>query len=87
MAMGKPPTLDPSDKDVIAAIEKIAKVTRSKGLIAGVHTDSPATAKKRFEQGYQLVTLLNDARALSVAAANMVKETRGQAAGPGAKTY
>jgi 4-hydroxy-2-oxoheptanedioate aldolase len=87
LAMGKPPTLDPSDKDVIAAIETIARVTRSKGLIAGVHTDSPATAKKRFDQGYNLVTLLNDARLLSVAAANVVKETRGQAPGPAAKTY
>ena len=87
LAMGKPPTLDPSDKEVIDAIVQIAKVTRAKGLIAGVHTDSPATAKKRFEQGYQLCTLLNDARTLAVAAANMVKETRGQAAGPAAKTY
>ena len=87
LAFGKPPTLDPSDKEVVDAIVQIAKVVRAKGLIAGVHTDSPATAKKRFEQGYQLCTLLNDARLLSVAAANVVKETRGQAAGPAAKTY
>lgn len=87
LAMGKPPTLDPSDKEVIAAIEQIAKTTRAKGLIAGVHTDSPATAKKRFDQGYQFTTLLNDARVLAVAAANIVKETRGEAAGPAAKTY
>lgn len=87
MAMGKPPTLDPSDAEVIGAIEQIAKVTRAKGMIAGVHTDSPATAKKRFAQGYNLVTLLNDARALSVAATNLVKETRGQAGNVTAKTY
>jgi 4-hydroxy-2-oxoheptanedioate aldolase len=87
MAMGKPPTLDPSDKGVIEAIAQIAKVVRSKGMLAGVHTDSPATAKKRFEQGYNLVTLLNDARLLAMAAGNVVKETRGQAAGPAAKTY
>lgn len=87
LAMGKPPTLDPSDAEVIAAIETIAKVTRSKGMIAGVHTDGPATAKKRFDQGYNLCTLMNDARLLLTAAANIVKETRGQAAGPSAKTY
>ena len=87
LAMGKPPTLDPSDQGVIAAITEIARITRSKGLIAGVHTDSPATAKKRFDQGYQLVTLLNDARALAVAATNIVKETRGQAPNASAKTY
>ncbi|MBS0244481.1 MAG: 2,4-dihydroxyhept-2-ene-1,7-dioic acid aldolase [Proteobacteria bacterium] len=87
MAMGKPPTLDPSDKDVIDAIAHIAKVTRKMGLFPGVHTDSPATAKKRFEQGYQLTTLLNDARVLSVAAQNIIKETRGHAPTASAKTY
>ncbi len=87
MAMGKPPTHHPTDKGVIEAIAEIARVTRSKGLIAGVHTDGPATAKKRFDQGYQLVTLMNDARVLSVAATNLIKETRGQAPTASAKTY
>jgi len=87
MAMGKPPTLDPSDAEVNAAIAHIAKVVRGKSMIAGVHTDSPATAKKRFDQGYNFATLLNDARALAMAANNMVKETRGQAAAAAAKTY
>jgi 4-hydroxy-2-oxoheptanedioate aldolase len=87
MAMGKPPTLDPSDQGVIDAIARIASVTRSKGMIAGVHTDGPATAKKRFDQGYQLTTLMNDARVLAVAATNMIKETRGLAPNETAKTY
>jgi 4-hydroxy-2-oxoheptanedioate aldolase len=87
LAMGKPPTLDPSDGEVVAAIEQIARVTRSKGLIAGVHTDGPATAKKRFEQGYNLTTLMNDARVMTVAATNIVKEARGEAGRVTAKTY
>ena len=44
LSMGKPPTLDPTDKEVLAAIDTIVKTTRKKGLIAGVHTDGPATA-------------------------------------------
>ncbi len=87
LAMGKPPTLDPSDPGVIETIAHIAKVTRSKGLIAGVHTDGPATAKKRFEQGYNFVTLMNDARSMTVAVTNMVKETRGESERVTAKTY
>ncbi len=87
MAMGKPPTLDPSDQGVIDAIAHIGKVTRSKGLIAGVHCDGPGTAKKRFDQGYNFVTLMNDARAMAVAATNMIKETRGEADRITAKTY
>jgi len=87
LALGKPPTLDPSDSEVIAGIEQIARVTRAKGMIAGVHTDGPATARKRFEQGYQLTTLMNDARVMAVAATNIVKETRGEAERVTAKTY
>ncbi len=87
LAFGKPPTLDPSDAEVVDAIKTIAKVTRSKGLIAGVHTDGPQTAFKRYEQGYQLCTLMNDARLLAMAAAQMVKEVKGQAPAAAAKTY
>lgn len=87
MAYGRPPTLDPSDPEVIAAIEQIARITRAKGLIAGVHTDGPATARKRMDQGYNFITLMNDARVLSVAATNMIKETRGEAGIAAAKTY
>ena len=42
LSMGKPPTLDPTDKEVLAAIDIIVKTTRKWGLIAGVHTDGPA---------------------------------------------
>lgn len=87
MAMGKPPTLDPSDKEVIDAIVTIAKTTRAKGMIAGVHTDGPKTALKRYEQGYQLCTLLNDARLLANAAAQVVKEVKGGAPVAAPKTY
>ena len=44
LSMGKPPTLDPTDKEVLTAIDIIVKTTRKWGHIAGVHTDGPATA-------------------------------------------
>ena len=87
LSLGKPPTLDPSDKEVLAAIDTIVKTTRKKGLIAGVHTDGPATALKRFEAGFQMCTILNDVRLLAVAAANAVNEVRGKAPAAKAKTY
>ena len=44
LSMGKPPTLDPTDKDVLDGHRQtIAKTTRKPGLIAGVHTDGPKT--------------------------------------------
>jgi 4-hydroxy-2-oxoheptanedioate aldolase len=87
LSMGKPPTLDPTDKEVLTAIDIIVKTTRKWGHIAGVHTDSPATAIKRYEAGFQMCTILNDVRLLAVAAANAVNEVRGKAPAAQAKTY
>jgi 4-hydroxy-2-oxoheptanedioate aldolase len=87
LSMGKTPTLDPTDKDVLTAMDIILKKTRQWGHIAGVHTDGPKTAHKRFEEGFQMCTILNDVRLLAAAAANMVREARGQGAAAAAKTY
>ena len=86
-SMGKTPTLDPSDKEVLAAMSIILKETRERGLIAGAHTDGPKTALKRFDEGFQLCTILNDVRLLAVAAQAAVREARGQGAAEKAKTY
>jgi 4-hydroxy-2-oxoheptanedioate aldolase len=85
--MGKPPTLDPTDKEVLAAIDTIVKTTRKHGLIAGVHTDGPATALRRFDAGFQMCTILNDVRLMAVAAANAINEVRGKGPAAKAKTY
>ena len=87
MSLGKPPTLDPSDPEVVSSIELIAKKVRAKGLIAGVHADGAKTALRRFEQGYQLATILNDARLMATAAAQAVKEVKGGAPVAAPKTY
>ncbi|MGP0088863.1 MAG: HpcH/HpaI aldolase family protein [Xanthobacteraceae bacterium] len=87
LSMGKTPTLDPQDSEVLAAIKTICTVTRKSGKIAGVHTDGAKTAIRRFGEGYQLCTLLSDARLMANAAAAEVREARGQMAPGGAKTY
>jgi len=88
MSLGKPPpTLDPQDAEVLAAVKRICDVTRKHGKIAGVHTDGPKTAARRFGEGYQLCTLLNDARLMANAAAAAVREARGQVPQAAAKTY
>jgi 4-hydroxy-2-oxoheptanedioate aldolase len=88
MSMGKtPPTLDPSDAEVLAAIKQICDVTRKHGKFAGVHTDGAKTAVRRFGEGYQLCTILNDARLMANAASAAVREARGQVPQAAAKTY
>jgi 4-hydroxy-2-oxoheptanedioate aldolase len=87
LSMGEPPSLAPTSKKVIDGIKTIAARTAKAGLIAGVHCDSPKTVKERFAQGYRFGTILNDSRLLAVAAANAVKEAKGEAATASAKTY
>ena len=78
LSIGKPATLDPTDKEVLAAMAEIARKTKAKGLIAGAHTNSPATALKRYPEGYHFCTIFNDVNLLAQAAASAVRETRGQ---------
>jgi 4-hydroxy-2-oxoheptanedioate aldolase len=87
MSMGVAPSLDPQDPNVLAAVKSICAVTRKHGKIAGAHTDGAKTALRRFSEGYQLCTILSDARLMANAAAAAVREARGQMAQAGAKTY
>lgn len=87
LSMGRTPSLDPTDADVLGAIETIRKKTRDRGLIAGIHTDSAKTALRRFEAGFQFCTILNDARLMAMAAAAAVQEAKGGAKAEAAKTY
>jgi 4-hydroxy-2-oxoheptanedioate aldolase len=87
LSLGKPPTLNPSDEEVLAAMATIQKKTRAAGLIAGVHTDGAKTALRRYEEGFQMCTILNDVRLLAMAAADAVREVRGQGPAAKAKTY
>ena len=87
LSLGKPATLDPTDKEVLAAMKTIVDKTRASGKIAGSHTDGAATALKRFKDGYHYATLINDVRLLAVAAQNAIREARGQEKAKGAKSY
>lgn len=87
LSLGKVPTLDPQEEEVLAAIKEICDTTRGSGRIAGIHTDSAKTAIRRFGEGFQLCTILNDARLMANAAAAAVREARGQVPQAAAKTY
>jgi len=87
LSMGKTPTLAPTDKDVLAAIELIRRKTKEKGLIAGIHTGGGPDAAKSFAQGFDLCTVLGDARLMANAAMAAIREARGEGEVEGAKTY
>jgi 4-hydroxy-2-oxoheptanedioate aldolase len=87
LSLGKTPSLDPQDAEVLGAIKQISDATRASGRVAGIHTDGANTAVRRFAEGFQFCTLLNDARFMAIAAAAAVREARGQVPQAAAKTY
>jgi len=70
-----------------AVVQLPLRMVNRHGLIAGVHTDGPATAQRRFDEGFHFCTLLNDVRLLVDAAKRMVSELRGAAPAEASKTY
>ena len=87
LSFAKPPTLAPSDPEVLAAMKTICDKTKAAGKFSGVHTDGSATALQRYEDGFQFCTLANDVRLMANAAQAAVREARGEAAGEAGKGY
>ena len=81
LALGCEPQLDPTEADVVKAIEYIVARARKKKIVAGVHTGSTANAQKMIRQGFQFVTVSSDVRLL-VAQATEVLQAMGR--GPSA---
>jgi 4-hydroxy-2-oxoheptanedioate aldolase len=87
LSLGKPGTLAPDDPEVLEAIATIARGARAHGLIAGVHTDGPETARRRYAEGFHFCTLLNDVRLLVDATKRMVSDLRGSGPVEASKGY
>jgi 4-hydroxy-2-oxoheptanedioate aldolase len=68
LSLGKRPSMAPDDPDVLSAIARICERTIARGLIAGVHSDGPATALKRYSEGFHFCSMQTDMRMLVDAA-------------------
>ena len=71
-----PPGLDREEPEMIDAIRKIQSVCSTAGIRSGLHTGSADYAVKAVGWGFDLVTLLSDARLLDAAATSHVSEVR-----------
>ena len=82
-SMGHPPVLDPDAREVVEAIEGVVRSAKAKRLYAGIHTATPAYARRMHEIGYDFVSIGSDARLLAMKSQELLAETRGTGA-PGA---
>ena len=79
LALGFEPQLDPTEQEVVKAIEYILARAQQKKIVAGIHTASTANAQKMIRQGFQFVTVSSDVRLL-VTKVSEVLEAMGRGA-------
>ena len=87
LSLGYPPSLLPTDGAVWNAIDAIKTKAKAAGKIATIHCGSPGMARDMIEKGFDLVTLITDARLFTNALAENLAEARRTTAAPVKGTY
>ena len=70
------PVLDRTEPEMLEAFDTILKAAHGAGIKAGMHCSSPEYAKRMVDSGFDFVSLLNDARMLTAAAAEYAGRAR-----------
>lgn len=87
-SLGGRQRIDPTEPQLVAAIDRIVIAAREHGVVAGIHTGSPAYALDMVGNGFQFVTVMSDARLMAsaagevIAAVNRDRRDRAAQAGP-----
>lgn len=83
LALGCSPSFDDVAPPVAEAIQMIVSKTREAGKIAGIHCGSTTGAKRRIDQGFQLVTISSDSRLIAAGSQQIIAEMRSETAETG----
>ncbi len=76
ITMGLPAGLDKDHDAMISNLKKILDGCRRHGVKAGIHTGSPAYAKRMFEMGYNFATVMGDAALMRAAGQQVLQAMR-----------
>jgi 4-hydroxy-2-oxoheptanedioate aldolase len=79
LSLGYAPSLLPQDREVLDAIAAIRDRAKAAGKLAGIHCGSPAMVRQKLAEGFDLATLLTDARLFTTALARQLAEARATA--------
>jgi 4-hydroxy-2-oxoheptanedioate aldolase len=82
LALGCPPSGQPTDGPVVDAIQRICNAARKTKKIAGIFCSSGEAVAMRLREGFSLVTSGNDVGLLSGAAKAAIASSRQQAGDP-----
>ena len=76
ISLGFEPQYAPKDRELAEAIDTILAAAKRHGLVPGIHCGSADMAREMTAKGFQLVTLMSDARLLLDAAAAAIATAR-----------
>lgn len=76
-SLGGPPDGDLNKPLVAKAIEHILAGCRQHGIVPGIHTGSSQFATQMIDKGFQFVTVLSDARLMTLKAAEITAAVKG----------
>lgn len=74
--LGFPPGFEPDQPEMQAAFNSVLAACRSAGKVAGIHCGSAVFARRMIAGGFQLVTVLNDAKLMAQAASKVVADVK-----------
>jgi 4-hydroxy-2-oxoheptanedioate aldolase len=81
-SMGLGAKMDPTEPEVVAAIDHVLDTARRHGIVVGMHTGSAEYARRMAAKGMQFLTIGSDARLMAAAAQRTVAAFRGAADEP-----
>lgn len=76
-SLGCTPSFTPDAPPVTEAIARILTAAKKHNVFAGIHTGSAEYAQKMLALGFNLVTVMSDARLMVAAAKKVLLQTRG----------
>jgi 4-hydroxy-2-oxoheptanedioate aldolase len=76
VSLGLAHGLDRSEDVAMEAFKAVLAASRRQGIRAGIHTGSAAYAKRMIAMGFDLVTVLSDARLITLAGGEVVRDMR-----------
>lgn len=66
---------DIADDDYLTTLARIASTAHQRGIIPGIHTSSPAYARKMREIGFRFITIMTDVSLMAGAAQQILTQT------------
>lgn len=87
LSLGTKPTLEPTDPRHVAAIAQIRDACVKGGIAAGIQCSDGTSARRRIEEGFQMVTFAKDSALLQAAVRRELQIARGEDAAGGVGAY